>query len=155
MAYAIPNTILTVLKHTLMPLSQKLCQQSRKPWWPFRCKDSGWPIHSKSEDSGIYYPANKLNFPQISSKMPQNGPKMDLEWPQMIQSGPKMTQNGPKMTPGFTHFFQELCEPISLSLSSALWAQRLAHKTLARLGEPLQRSNTLCYSDPEQNTYIR
>ena len=31
MAYAIPNTILAVLKHTLMPLSQKLCQQSRKP----------------------------------------------------------------------------------------------------------------------------
>ena len=34
----------------------------------------------------------------------------------------------------------------SLSLSSALWAQRLAHKTLARLTTPWQRGNTLCYS---------
>ena len=35
----------------------------------------------------------------------------------------------------------------SLSLSSALWAQRLAHKTLARLATPWQRDNTLCYSE--------
>ena len=33
---------------------------------------------------------------------------------------PTITPNGPKMTPGFTHFFQELCEPISLSLERAL-----------------------------------
>ena len=33
---------------------------------------------------------------------------------------PTITPNGPKMTPGFTYFFQELCEPISLSLERAL-----------------------------------
>ena len=49
-------------------------------------------IHSKSEDSGIYYPAKKLNFPQISSKMQQNGPKI----PKMAQSDPNMTPNGSK-----------------------------------------------------------
>ena len=49
-----------------------------------------WPhlIRSKSEDSGIGYPAKKLNFPQISPKMPQNGPKMaknDPKWPKVAQ----------------------------------------------------------------------
>ena len=34
----------------------------------------------------------------------------------------------------------------SLSLSSALWAQRLAHKTLARLGTPFQHFMLLCLS---------
>ena len=50
-------------------------------------------IYSKSDDSGIYYPAKKLNFPQISSKMPQNGPKMaknDPKWPNYDPKCPKM-----------------------------------------------------------------
>ena len=123
----------------------------------------------KARIAGFIIPQKNLNFPQISSKMPQNGPKMAkndpkwpkvaqiwpkmaLEWPKMIQSGPKMTQNGtqlPQMAqkwrPDLRTFSKSFVSQ-SLSLSSALWAQRLAHKTLSRLGMPLQRSNTLCYS---------
>ena len=68
---------------------------------------------------------------------------------------------------------QEPCEPISLSLERALsceqeakslvshlslsivrllWAERLAHKTLARLAAPLQRCIALCHSAKE---YLR
>ena len=79
-------------------------------------------------------------MPQKCPKMTQSGPKWpkyDPKWPKMAQNGPRMTQidpkwpendpkwptitpNGPKMTAGFTHFFQEHCEPISLSLERAL-----------------------------------
>ena len=55
--------------------------------------------------------------------MAPNGPRMtqnDPKWPKNDPKWPTITPNGPKMTPGFTHFFQELCEPISLSLERAL-----------------------------------
>ena len=38
-------------------------------------------IHSKSEDSGIYYPAKNLNFPQKCHKMAKKDPK----WPKVAQ----------------------------------------------------------------------
>ena len=46
------------------------------PWW-IQCSGyyHGPGIHSKSEDSGIYYPAKNLNFPQICPKMPQMAQK--------------------------------------------------------------------------------
>ena len=94
--------------------------------------------------------------------MPQNGqkwPKVAQIWPQMAQNGPRMTQNDPKWPkngPQLPQMPQKLGPDLrtfsksfvsqSLSLSSALWAQTLAHKTLARLTTPWQRGNTLCYS---------
>ena len=99
--------------------------------------DNHWIIHSKSEDSGIYYPTKKFelsaNFFKNATKWPKNGqndqngpkwPKYDPKWPKMAQNGPRMTQNdpkwpendpkwpkitpnGPKITPGFTDSFRD------------------------------------------------
>ena len=61
----------------------------------------------------------------------------------MAHNYPKWPKNDARI---YALFPRALWANLSLSLSSALWAQRLAHKTLARLTTPWQRGNTLCYS---------
>ena len=64
-------------------------------------------IHSKSEDSGIYYPAKKIElsayFFKNATKWPKNGqkwPKVAQIWPQMALNGPKWPKNDPKWSNG-------------------------------------------------------
>ena len=66
-------------------------------------------IHSKSEDSGIYYPAKKFELSANFFKNATKWPKMtqnDPKWPKHDPKLPKITPNCPKMTPGFSHFFR-------------------------------------------------
>ena len=43
------------------------------------------PIHSKSEDSGIYYPAKKFELSANFSKNATKWPKNDPKWPRAAQ----------------------------------------------------------------------